>query len=157
MELNTAARVITYISKVEEESGQFYEICANRHEALKEPFISFIKENIKFEKNVKRAYYGAVSDALETGFSFKGLKGDLVIHLLKEGSSLIEVLRVSMDMEKDIQEFYLKASGLSKNLLADVSRAMARVAKTRDARIAKLQSLFEKFKELSLVKEVSSQ
>ena len=145
MELHTAASVITYISKIEEASGQFYGTWADRHEALAELFLSFSKENSKYEMNVKRAYYGAVSDALETGFSFKGLRGDLVIPSLKEGASLIDVIEAGMDMEKDIEGFYLKASALSRNLLADVSRAMARVAKTRGARLMKLQSLYEEF------------
>ena len=146
MELYTAAKVVSYISEIEQESLRFYETWAEANEALRATFLSFIKENLKYEKRVKRAYYGAVTDALETGFSFKGLRGDLVIPSLGKESSPVEVLEAGLDMEEAIQEFYRKASGLSKSLLADVSRAMAWVAKTRNARIKKLHSMSEEIR-----------
>ena len=51
MELHTAANVISYISKLEQESVLFYENWAKRHEDLKEVFLAFTKENPKSEKN----------------------------------------------------------------------------------------------------------
>ncbi|MBW2061415.1 MAG: hypothetical protein JRI95_07615 [Deltaproteobacteria bacterium] len=143
MELNTAAAVISYISKIEQESAQFYEEWANKHKELKEAFLAFAKENHKNEKNIKRAYYGAVTDALETGFSFKGLEGALVMPLLDNNASSGEVLKASLDLENGIREFYLKAAELSKALLGDVSRAMARVAKIRNTRLTELRLLLE--------------
>ena len=143
MELNTAAAVISYISKIEREAAQFYEKWAGVHEELRDLFSSFVTENKKNESNIKRVYYSVVSDALETGFSFKGLKADVVIPLVEDEASYSDILKASMDLEGSIMEFYEKAAGLSKSLLADVPRAMERVAKAREKRREKLSSLLK--------------
>jgi len=143
MELNTAASVISYISKIEQESAEFYEKWSKPHEALKEAFSSFAKENTKSEKNIKRAYYNVVSDALETGFCFKGLIGDVIIPVLHNDASVSEILGASLDLEKIIQAFYFRAAGLSKALLSDVARALERAAKFRTTRVDKLRSMLE--------------
>ena len=141
MQLETAAAVITYISQIEQETAELYRMWADRHAGLKNAFVSFAKENSKFEKNVKRAYYSAVSDALETGFSFKGLTGDTNMSSIEDNTSAVEVVHAFIETESTIYSFYLKASELSKSLLSDMSRAMARVAKSRKARLEKLESL----------------
>ena len=143
MELTTAASVISYISRIEQESAVFYEQCALIHEPLKEVFLLFMKENKKNEANIKRAYYSVVSDALETNFCFKGLIGNVTMPSLGNDASLMMVLEVSMVLENSIQQFYLKAVELSKSLLADVPRTMERVAKLREARVARLRSILE--------------
>jgi hypothetical protein len=141
MHLETSAAVITYISKIENDSAEYYRTWGERQEEVKNAFLPFVKENLKFEKNVKRAYYSAVSDALETGFSFRGLKGEVSVPAIEDGVSAADVVKACIEMEDAIREFYLKASDLSKSLLGDMSRAMARVAKSRDARLEKLESL----------------
>ncbi len=143
MDLNTAAAVISYTSKIEQESARFYEKWGEVHEILREAFSSFVKENKKSEKNIKRAYYNVVSDALETGFSFKGLKADVNVPSLDNDASPYDVLKASIEMETGIQEFYLKAAELSRSLLADVPRVMGRVATSRDIRVARLRSMLE--------------
>jgi hypothetical protein len=140
MELETAAAVITYISKIEQESAELYRAWAERHAEIRDAFLSFAKENPKFEKTVKRAYYNAVSDALETGFSFKGLTGEIDTPARENDASAADVVKACIAMESTMHAFYLKASELSKSLLSDMSRAMARVAKTRKARLEKLES-----------------
>ncbi len=141
MELRTAASVISYISKLEQESAKLYEGWAGKHDEIKEAFSSFVIENKKHEANVRRAYYSVISDALETGFSFKGLKGDVAFPQIGDEAMIYEILKVSIDLEQEIQTFYLKAADLSKSLLADVPRAMERVAKIRNQRKEKLQRL----------------
>jgi hypothetical protein len=143
MELNTAASVISYISKIEQDSGSFYENWADKNDLLRETFISFTKENKKNESEIKRVYYSVISDALETGFSFKGLKGDVKIPNLSDNASLKEILQASIVMEESIQQFYFEAAKLSKSLLADVPRAMERVAKKRNKRKEKLASFLQ--------------
>jgi hypothetical protein len=143
MELNTAASVISYASKIEQESTAFYEQWAKRYEALREVALSFVRENKKNEANIKRAYYSVVTDALETNFCFKGLIGDVAMPLISNDASFFQVLEASLVLENSMQKFYLKAAELSKALLADVTRAMERVAKTREARVAKLRSMVE--------------
>ena len=141
MELNTASSVISHISKMERESAGFYEEFSEAYSELKEVFLSFAEENKKNERTVKRAYYSVVSDALETNFSFKGLRSDFTMPVSGKLSSAHEVLDASIEMEKGIEEFYRRAAGLSKALLADVPRAMERVAKHRVARVERLREI----------------
>ena len=103
MELKTAASVISYISKIEQESADFYEKLSKEYEIHTDMFLSFVKENKKNEKNIRRTYYSVVTDALETGFSFKGLHTDVKVPSLNSGIQR-DVLRASIELEKRIQE-----------------------------------------------------
>ena len=141
MELKTAAGVISFIGEIERDSSEFYEKWGNRHEELKAAFLGFAKENVKNAKNMKRSYFGVVSDALETNFCFKGLEANVEIPSLGDDASPSEILKASISLEDAIRGFYGEASECSKGLLADVPRAMARVAKARGARIVRLQSM----------------
>ena len=146
MEINTAAALITYISKIEQESAMLYEKLAKKHEELRETFLSFVKENKKNETNIKRAYYSVISDALEACFSFGGLNADnsLSQPIVDEGTSLSEVLRFSIDLEERIEKFYSKAANQSKALMADLPRVLEHVAKLRNKRRMKLRVLLDK-------------
>lgn len=140
-ELNTAASVISYVSKIEQESATLYEEWAERYETVRDLFRSIAKENRRHESNIKRAYYSVVSDALETGFSFKGLSADVHFPKLEEGLLLIKVLEEGIALENNMLAFYTKASETSRSLLADVSRAMMKAAKSRSTRIERLSNL----------------
>lgn len=141
MELSTASSVISQVSKIEQESAAFYREFAKEYDELKELFLSFVEENKKNERAVKRAYYNVVSDALETNFSFKGLRTDLTMPIFTNVSSIHDVLDTSIVMETGIEKFYRQAADLSKALMADVPRAMERVAKHRVARVEKLRAI----------------
>jgi len=146
MELNTAAAVITFAQEVEEKSAKFYDECAKKYREGEEEFLSFVGENKKNVSLVKRAYYGVISDALEACFSFKGLRVDeyLFEAELGERATLPEILEMSMEMEDKIQRFYQRAGELSESLLADVPRALKKVAEKRNERKRKLESLLER-------------
>ncbi len=141
MELNTASSVISFVSELEQRSADFYGKWAERHTALKNRFDEFVKENQKTEKNIKRSYYSVVTDALETNFCFKGLTAKAEIPDLPENASAEDVVRASVEMEKFIRDFYRQAADLSRSLLADVPRAMDRVARNRDSRISELEKM----------------
>lgn len=142
IELNTAASVISFISKIEQDSADLYELWGRRYKELKEIFFSFAKDNRKNEKTIKRAYYSVVSDALETNFCFKGLiKTDVTMPLIGEEASSSEALKASIKLENSIQTFYAKAAETSKALLADVPRAFERAAKSRKTRLERLSTL----------------
>jgi hypothetical protein len=145
MEINTAAALITYISKIEQASAMLYEKLAKRHQELQETFLSFVKENKKNETNIKRAYYSVISDALEACFSFGQLDADnsLSEPIVDEGTSLSEVLRFSIDLEEGIEKFYSKAAEQSKALMADLPRVLEHVAKSRNKRGTKLRLLLD--------------
>ncbi len=146
MELNTAAAVIRFAQEVEEKSAKFYDECARKYKEGEEAFLSFVAENKKNVSLVKRAYYGVISDALEACFSFKGLRVDeyLFEAELGERASLFEILKMSMEMEDKIQRFYQRAGELSESLLADVPRALKKVADKRNERKQKLAFLLDR-------------
>ena len=146
MELNTAAAVITFAQEVEEKSAKFYDECARKYKEGEEEFLSFVGENKKNVSLVKRAYYGVISDALEACFSFKGLRVDeyLFEAELGERATLSEILEMSMEMEDKIQRFYQRAGELSESLLADVPRALKKVAEKRNERKQKLEALLNR-------------
>ena len=146
MEFNTAAAVITFAQEVEEKSAKFYDECARKYKEGEEEFLSFVGENKKNVSLVTRAYYGVISDALEACFSFKGLKVDeyLFEAELGERATRPELLTMSMEMEDKIQRFYQRAGELSESLLADVPRALKKVAEKRNERKQRLESLLER-------------
>ena len=141
MECNTAASVITYVSKIELDSATLYEQWGQLHEKLRDSFEAFAKVNRKNEQRVKRAYYSVVSDALETGFCFKDLWADIVIPEFSKGASVSEVLALAVALERDIQNFYVKAANSSRALLADVPRQMDKVSQERSRRVEQLQAM----------------
>ena len=142
-EINTAASFISYVSKVEKETSDFYKTWAIKHDELEELFLSIAKENEKNEKTLRRAYYGVVSDALETNFCFKGLSPNISLPSLSEKSSAFDVLKASIALETSIADFYTKAAEISKALLADVPRTLGRVARHRRMRVERLSAFRE--------------
>jgi hypothetical protein len=141
MECTTAASVITYVSKIELDSATLYEQWGKLHEKLRDSFEAFAKGNRKNEQRVKRAYYNVVSDALETGFCFKDLRADIVMPEFSKGASVSEVLNLAVRLEKEIQDFYVKAANSSRALLPDVPRQMDKVSQERTKRVGQLQAM----------------
>jgi len=141
MECVTAASVITYLSKIELDSAKLYEQWGTLHEKLRDPFEGFVKANKKNEQRVKRAYYSVVSDALETGFCFKDIRADIVLPEFNKGASVSEVLNLAVRLEKEIQNFYVKAANSSRALLPDVPRQMDKVSQERTKRVEQLQAM----------------
>lgn len=140
MELKTASSVINYLSKIEHDSSEFYSQCADRYADFKNLFKSMAKENKKFGERIKRVYYGSVTDALETNFSFKGLAADIDIPKSRDSKSAEDLVGACLKLERNIQSFYTQAAELSKGLLDDVNRVMDRLAKARDKRVEELNS-----------------
>ena len=144
MNLQTAASVISCVSRIEQASAGLYEHGADLHPELKGAFFVFAKENRKHESNVRRAYYNIVSDALETGFCFDlAVDTMLTSPVLPDEASSLEILQAFIRLEGEIRRFYEKAAAQSKSLLADVARAMERVAKARAEREKELQKLLD--------------
>ena len=146
MELNTAAAVIRFAQEVEEKSAKFYDQCAKEYREGEETFLSFVGENKKNVTLVKRAYYGVISDALEACFSFKGLTVDEYLFDAEcDGrADLSEIIQMSLEIEDKIQAFYQRAGELSESLLADVPRALKKVAAKRNERKRTLEALLDR-------------
>ena len=143
-ELKTASSVINYISTIEKQSAQWYTQHAGKHSDLEKLFTTFAAENKKFGKRLQKAYYSGVTDALETNFSFQGLVGEVNMPAAVESASVNQLLALSLELETQIQSFYLQAADLSRDLLADVPRAMDRVGRARAQRLGQLQERLQR-------------
>ena len=145
MKLNTASSAISFTRTLEDDSAKLYEELAEKYPNGRETFLSWIKENQRHKVSVDRAYYGVISDALEGAFSFEGIDTDdySVEPRLPEGSTPADALNAAIVAEEKIVEFYRTAAEVSRSLMADVPRALARVARKRSGRIAKLRSFLQ--------------
>ena len=143
-ELKTASSVINYISTIEEQSADWYTHHARRHSELDKLFTAFAAENRKFGKRLKKAYYSGITDALETNFSFQGLEATVEVPDAIDSASPENLLARSLELEEKIQSFYLQAADLSKDLLADVPRAMERVGRARGKRLSEIQARLQR-------------
>lgn len=145
MKLNTASEIINFAVKLEDNSAKFYESLAQRYGEGREIFLLFAQENEKNKTLVKRTYYEVISDALEAGFSFRGLNTDdyLLETGLIEDKGYFDILRMAIEIEERIQKFYLVTAERSKSLMADIPRAFERIAKKRNERKLKLRSLLK--------------
>lgn len=142
MRLNTMAAVMSYVSKIENDSSSFYEKHAGNHPELKETFLFWAKENKKFEKNTKRTYFGVITDTLESNFAFEGLDTDDYDFemTLPDNADPSEAAKKAREIEEIIKKFYLKAAHLSESLMADIPRLFMKIAKKREGRCLSIES-----------------
>ena len=144
-ESHTASTIISFAGKLEDESSRFYKDLAEKFVKIKETFLAFSKESQKNKMLVKRTYQETISDALETGFSFKGLSLSNYVAetTLTEGISYSDALKMALELEEKVSKFYLDVAELSKSLLATIPRAFRKVAERRNNRKVKLKSLLD--------------
>ena len=142
MEINTAAALISFARKLEEDSARFYENLAISHPEGSEMFLSFVKTNNKNITDIERAYYEVISDAIEGCFAFNidPEKYSIDALLKHDGSYLAGSLQVNRH-RRPADEFYSDAAEQSQLLLGNVHQVFARVAKERTKRKTKLQSI----------------
>jgi hypothetical protein len=143
MKLNTMAGVMSFVSKIENDSALFYRNYAEKYPELESTFLSWNKENSKFEKNIKRTYFGVITDTLESNYAFQGLDTDDYNFetQLPENVDSSEAGKRAREIEETIKHFYLKAAQLSDGLMADVPRLFRKIAKKREERCQSLESL----------------
>ncbi len=136
MKLNTMAGVMTFVSKIENDSASFYRNYAKNYPELESTFMSWNKENSKFEKNIKRTYFGVITDTLESNYAFQGLDTDDYNFetQLPENADSSEAAKKARDIEETIMNFYLKAAQLSDGLMADIPRLFRKIAMKREER-----------------------
>ena len=143
MKLNTMAGVMTFVSKIENDSASFYRNYAKNYPELESTFLSWNKENNKFEKNVKRTYFGVITDTLESNYAFQGLDTDDYNFetQLPENVDSSEAGKKAREIEETIKNFYLNAAQLSDGLMADIPRLFRKIAKKREERCQTLDTL----------------
>jgi len=145
MELITASAVVSYATKLEEESARLYEEMTQKHPENKDIFLSLAKENKMNKQSIERAYYSVISDKLEACF-IKTLNTDnySIETKLPEKADYSTALSKAVEIEEKIQKFLIDASNAIGALVPDVSWTFSRIGKKREERINKLKSLLTK-------------
>ena len=142
MALNTASETISFAKKLEEESANFYQELAQKYAEGKDSFLSSATENRENGVQIQRAYYSAITDAIEGCFAFEIDSGEYEIETsLEDKASYADALAKAIKIEEKMKRFYEDAAEQSKSLMADVPRTFVRIAKKRGKRIAKLKAL----------------
>ena len=143
MKLSTMAGVMSFVSKIENDSSFFYKTCSEKYPELENKFLSWSKENNKFEKNIKRTYFGVITDTLESNYAFQGLDTDDydVDMQLPVDVDASEATKKACEIEETIRHFYLKAAQLSEGHLADIPRLFRKIARKREERCQSLETL----------------
>ncbi|RLB14970.1 MAG: hypothetical protein DRG82_12645, partial [Deltaproteobacteria bacterium] len=88
----------------------------------------------KFEKNVKRTYFGVITDTLESNYAFEGLDTDDYAFETDVPGDISKVAERAHEIEAKIKAFYLRAAELSEGLMADIPRLFKKIAKKKEDR-----------------------
>ncbi|MGC9347347.1 MAG: hypothetical protein ACP5JG_04335 [Anaerolineae bacterium] len=147
----TASAIVRFAVELEADSAAFYEQLARhlpQHEAV---FIRFAEACIKTARQVQRTYQETVTDALETGFAFEGLRlGDYQVDLVQfeprsdsatDPDDVAEALERALALERTAIAFYQDVTDRSSGLLATIPRAFNRAARIRRRRCEVLSGL----------------
>jgi len=142
MKLNTMAAVMSFVSTLENDSASFYEENADKFAELEGLFSAWAKENRNFVKKVKQTYFGVITDAIESTFSFAKLdtSGYACDTTLPEGASLTDVMERARKIETMLSNFYSEAARQSEGLMADLPRLFKKIADKREERLNALAS-----------------
>jgi hypothetical protein len=143
MTLHTASEVIGLLRRLEEETASFYERLSGLGRDT-ETWLGLAKDNRKNVKDVQRAYYNVISDALDGTFAFdiEDVGFELDLDLPESAPYALAVGKASV-AEKKIADLYSLATKQSQSLLPDVSRAMKTVGQKRQARIERIETLLK--------------
>ena len=146
MKLVTMAAVMSFVTKIEGDSGKFYQEFSDKYPETEETFLSFVKQNKRNEKFIKQTYFGVITDTIEACYSFEGLDtGDYEFDTDSgSGSTFTNIVKKALEIEDKIQAFYIRAAELSNSMMADVPRAFKKTAQLREDRKQKLQSILDK-------------
>lgn len=136
MLLNTMSAVMTFVTRIENDSADFFEAAAEKFPEIKAELTARAKENRKFAKQVKQTYFGIITDTLESNYCFEGLDSDhypLDVEL-SDSADIDEIKEKAGKIEDTISEFYTTAAGMSEGLMADIPRLFKKIAQKREKR-----------------------
>lgn len=144
--LNTASGLIEYYTKYEDRIKSFYETLAEdeRCAANKELFRSMAEESENHKKEVLRAYYEVITDAIEACYirPLDETKYEVDTEITPE-MTYADILRKAVDIEEKSGGFCAEAYRCTSGLLADISVAFRRVSRWKAKRAEKLKELLE--------------
>jgi hypothetical protein len=142
MIIHTCSEGITLSKKLESDSAAFYESMASKFSSDAETFLAFAKENKKNIAQVERSYFGVITDAIEGCYAFNLNTEDFTVNSgVKEGTARAAAIQQAVKVEEKIIQFYTEAAEQSQPLMADVPRTFSIIARKRNARLTKLNSL----------------
>ncbi len=142
MSINTCSGAISLSRELENQAAKFYQELSQRFEKDKDLFLSFATENGKFVKQIERAYYGVITDAIEGCFAFDLNPEEFELKTtLAASTSYSDAVGQALNIEEKMLNFLHVAAEQSKHLMADVPRSFMLVAKKRSERIPKLKAL----------------
>lgn len=142
MLMNTTSEVISFSEMLENESAAFYEAVSQKFKQNQEMLSQFIAENKKNIEQIKRSYYGSITDAIEGCFGFKLNRNDYTVDFSLPGEISYEAaLKKALTMETTIKTFYEDSAEQTKSLMSDVARAFVVVARKRGNRNAKIKDI----------------
>jgi len=141
MKLCTASETLSFIRELEEKAAGFYEDLARRFPENGEDFLSFAKENRKYNKQIQMAYQSVITDAIEGCYAFDLESDNYSFETdLPENTGLADAANKALAIEDKIIACYNDGAEQSMSLLADVPRNFKIVVRKRINRIPKLKS-----------------
>lgn len=147
MELATASALLSFYSRLEDAITHFYQTLATRDAFSQDQktFQAFAQESQKHKMMILRTYREIVSDALETSFSFMGMKTeDYTFDTeLPPDITYDTALSKAEAIEDLSSKFCMTAGQQSQSLLAGIPQAFQRIAKRKTKRKQILQTLQE--------------
>jgi rubrerythrin len=144
MSINTCSGAISLSRELENQAAKFYQEVSQRFDKNKDLFTVFASENVKFVKQIERAYYGVITDAIEGCFAFNLNEEEYQIKTaLPANMTSSDAVGEAIRIEENLLKFYQTAAEQSKHLMADVPRSFTLVAKKRSERIPKLKALLD--------------
>ncbi|NQT56543.1 MAG: hypothetical protein HQ551_09975 [Desulfobacteraceae bacterium] len=145
MKLCTASETLSFIRELEEKAAGFYEDLARRFPENGEDFLSFAKENRKYNKQIQMAYQSVITDAIEGCYAFDLEPDNYSFETdLPQDAGLADAANMALAIEDKIIGCYNDGTEQSKSLLADVPRNFKIVVRKRNSRLTKLSSLAKK-------------
>ena len=142
MKLCTASETLSFIRELEEKAARFYEDLARMFPENGENFLSFAKENRKYNKQIQMAYQSVITDAIEGCYAFDLEPGNYTFDThLPQDADLAEAVKRALAIEDKIIGCYNDGADQSMSLLADVPRNFKIVVRKRNSRLEKLKTL----------------
>jgi rubrerythrin len=139
----TASAILSFCQRLEDHSAALYAELATRFPQQRELFEGFAEDCRKHKIQIVRTYQETVTDALETNYSFEGLRlpAEALGVAVGEDSDLNTALSVAIALEEQAIAFYEEVAVRSESLLATIPRAFNRVARRRQRRKESLAAI----------------
>jgi len=142
MRLQTAAQVVNLAKSLGRQSAEFYANLAEADCDHRDLFQVYSRQDSRSTKQIEQAYRYAVTDALETGFSFDLEEDDYALQFLMEGSAgPADRIDQAKRIEEIIVRFFRDAARQSESLMADISGLFRTLASKRMRRLTDLAEL----------------